>query len=179
MKARSRTLRGAAAAAVMFAVVSLAAAGASAAAGGLEAMKRLAGTWEGTNEKGQAVRLTYEVVATGSAVQETIEIQEKSRVDMVTLYHLDGDDLMLTHYCAAGNQPRMKAVSVKPGGIRFDFVDATGLVSSEAGHMRAAEFAFEGEDRLTSSWTWREKGADLFTVVVKARRVDGVPSGGN
>ena len=139
-------------------------------AAGLDTLKSLAGTWEGTNEKGQEVRLTYEIVALGSAVLETIEIQEKKKIDMVTLYHLDGDNLMLTHYCAVGNQPRMKAVAVEKDRIKFDFMDVTGLSSPDAGHMRRAEFEFHDEDRLTSRWTWHQDGEDVFTVVVNARR---------
>ena len=62
----------------------------------------LAGEWK--TEDGKA-SLTYEVIAGGTAVieRETAE----GRPSMVTLYHRDGDRLLLTHYCMAGNQPRM------------------------------------------------------------------------
>ena len=48
---------------------------------------------------------------------------------VLTVFHLDGDRLILTHYCMAGNQPRMQATSydAKKGEIRFQFLDATNL----------------------------------------------------
>jgi hypothetical protein len=39
--------------------------------------------------------------------------------EMVTVYHADGPDLVLTHYCLEGNQPRMRAKGAQ--GSRFDF----------------------------------------------------------
>jgi hypothetical protein len=50
---------------------------------------------------------------------------------MVTVYHQDGQDLRMTHYCSAKNQPRMKASSVSPDGnvVSFEFVDATNLAT--------------------------------------------------
>jgi hypothetical protein len=31
---------------------------------------------------------------------------------MVSAYHLDGEDLLLTHYCIANNQPTLRAQGV-------------------------------------------------------------------
>ena len=60
----------------------------------------------------------------------------KGKEDMITMFNLDGDRLLMTHYCACGNQPRMVA-SASPDGktITFDFLDATNLATPDAGHM--------------------------------------------
>ena len=141
----------------------------SAAAAAFERFRNLAGEWRGSNDQGHAVRLRYEVVADGTTVLEHLDIDgEKGDHNMVTAYHLDGEALMLTHYCASGNQPRMRAAS--PGGdeVAFDLVDVTG--AADGGHMHRAKFNFRGADELTSAWTWRENGEDAFTVVVEVER---------
>lgn len=136
----------------------------------LERFRALRGEWSGTNSKGETVRLVYEEVGDGSAVLERLVIKGKEPHDMVTLYHMDGDQLMLTHYCVAGNQPRMRLTSASAAEARFDFVDATGLASPGAGHMHRAVIAFDGPDRLTNSWTWYEEGKEAFTEVIRVNR---------
>ena len=59
-----------------------------------------------------------------------------SEHEMVTVYHQDGDDLLLTHYCSARNQPRMKCNGeAEPNLLRFEFVDATNMRSTNDPHM--------------------------------------------
>lgn len=147
--------------------------GASIQGGPLEPFRTLAGEWQGTNSTGESVRLVYDVLGGGSAVMERLTMpttQDHSPHDMVTLYYMDGDRLLLTHYCVAGNQPRMRLVSHDGGKARFDFLDATGLAGPEAGHMHRAVLSFEGPDRLTSSWTWFEGGKESFTEVIRVTR---------
>jgi hypothetical protein len=92
--------------------------------------------------------------------------------DMVTLYHPDGDSLMMTHYCAAHNQPRMRAGKVSPESrrIAFDFVDATNLASPDAGHMHRLVMTFEDRDRIVQEWTWREKGKETIEIFTLERK---------
>src|SRR5690349_4484997 len=94
-------------------------------------LKSLAGEWEGNTDKGK-VRLSYEVISGGNAVAERETGAQMP--EMLTVYHLDGNRLLLTHYCAAGNQPRMEATAFDPqtGELRFKFLDATNLASPGA-----------------------------------------------
>lgn len=121
-----------------------------------ETLKALAGEWAGQRDDGATVKVTYEVYSNGSAVVETITPPDEP--NMVTVYHLDGQDLRLTHYCAAKNQPRMKAKSVSPDGrlLSFEFVDATNLARPTDGHMHALEITFLDSDRIRHKWTWME-----------------------
>jgi hypothetical protein len=93
-----------------------------------EKFRALAGEWEGQRTGGGSVKVSYQVLSGGSAVVEILtELAEE--VTMVTVYHMDGNDLRMTHYCSAQNQPRMKASSVSRNArvVSFEFVDVTNL----------------------------------------------------
>ena len=84
---------------------------------------------------------------------------EGSDHEMVTVYHRDGADLMLTHYCAAGNQPRMKAAAGgDPDLLRFEFAGATNMDSAKAMHMHEAVIRFVDADHIESVWTSYQDG---------------------
>lgn len=94
------------------------------------ALQELAGTWQLTREgrEGPPGLVTYHVTSRGSVVFEEFVGKTPGGVrNMATAYHLDGDELVATHYCGAGNQPRMKATSWDPESrtLRFDFLDIT------------------------------------------------------
>jgi len=113
--------------------------GANAAA--LAQLRGLAGEWEGPLEwsggrtdKG-TMHATYYVTGNGSAVVENLGTDGVPA--MTSVYHLDGADLRMTHYCGVQNQPRLKArqIDVAKGILDFDFVDATNLRSPDAPHV--------------------------------------------
>ena len=77
---------------------------------GLEKMKKLAGTWLVADKDGKPtdqVASIIKVTAGGSIVHETLFPGQPQ--EMVSIYTVDGPDLIMTHYCVLGNQPRMKA----------------------------------------------------------------------
>jgi hypothetical protein len=125
----------------------------------LERLKSLAGTWTGKaaagGGPGEDTTVVWRVTSGGNAAMETID--PGSSHEMVTLYHLDGDKLLLTHYCAAGNQPTMRAArSANPDAIAFDFVRGSNMKPGDM-HMHSARIAFPGQDRIDSQWTsWKD-----------------------
>jgi len=123
-------------------------------------LKLLAGDWTGTATSGRPVHINYRVVSGGSAVMESIHEGPESQ--MVTLYYLDGDHLMMTHFCMANNQPRMRAdaSTSSPQAIKFTFVDVTNLSCPDAGHMHAHSIVWKDSDHVSQQWTWREKGQE-------------------
>ena len=118
-----------------------------------ETMKSLAGEWKGTGHEGKPITVTYSVVSGGAAVLETM-----ANPPMLTTYYLDGNSLMLTHYCMANNQPRMKAGAQQGKAIEFRFVDATNLKSADAGHMHDMTLTVEDANHIQQAWTWSDKG---------------------
>ena len=129
-----------------------------------ERLKELAGQWTGTGADGTVAHYTYEVVAGGSALLERCEMPHDGvPVTMLTLFTLDGPRLLLTHYCMAGNQPRMAAQEMVGNTIAFEFLDATGLDTPDEGHMHRATFHFDGPDRFTTQWTFRAGDKDVFS----------------
>jgi len=77
-----------------------------------EALKSLAGEWRGNDTMGHQAEIRFRVTRGGTAlVSELVEPNHQAQSledDMITMIHLDGDRLLLTHYCGADNQPRMK-----------------------------------------------------------------------
>jgi len=118
-----------------------------------EQLKSLSGTWEGKTPQGEMTQVSYKVTGNGSAVMNEIGGHHD---DMITMFHMDGPDkLLVTHYCTAGNQPRMKAAaSADVKTITFDFLDATNLDPKQPGHMHHLVIAFLDENHHTEEWTF-------------------------
>jgi hypothetical protein len=127
----------------------------------LAPFKALAGEWTGKMDMGDKgsfdVRAVYKVTSNGSAVVETLG--PDTPFEMVTVIHPDGDKLVLTHYCASGNQPRMKTAP-KPGTdkVKFKFTDITNLKSPTTTHMHDVTYTFVSKDQLKADWTHFENG---------------------
>ena len=78
---------------------------------------------------------------------------------MVNMYHADGDRVLMTHYCAAGNQPRMEVKATDDANrLELQFESVTNLASPDANHMHHAEYTFHGDDRLTTRWWSMQDG---------------------
>lgn len=133
-------------------------------------LRSLVGEWEGKGDMGK-VYLSYELIAGGTALVER-ERTDKTP-EMLTVYHLDGKRLVLTHYCMAGNQPRMEARSFNPGtgDLAFDFLDATNMPNPNAGHMRTVSMKLIDDKRLSSEWRFYEKGQIKMNVTAQYTRV--------
>jgi hypothetical protein len=136
---------------------------------GLEKLKALAGEWEAKTDEGTTT-VSYKVVSAGSCLLETMN--HAKNADMITVYHLDGDRLMLTHYCTLNNQPRMRADGLSAEGkkLTFKFVDATNLASPGEGHMHDLTVTFVDENHFTQEWTYYKDGKPDDTAVFRYER---------
>jgi hypothetical protein len=123
-----------------------------------EKLKSLAGSWQGKASPGSDVKVNFRVTSGGSALMSEILGEE----DMISMIHLDGDRVLMTHYCGAGNQPRFKA-TMSPDGktVNFDFLDATNLASPQAGHMNHVVFQWIDADHHTEEWTFLQDGKEM------------------
>jgi hypothetical protein len=119
-----------------------------------EAIKSLAGDWVAVGKDGKptdTIVSSIRVTSAGHTVQETLF--PGSDHEMVTMYHLDGADLVLTHYCMLGNQPRMRAEPGKEvSKIVFKFTGGTNLKSNDEHHMHEATLTIDGKDRYKAVW---------------------------
>ncbi len=122
----------------------------------LEKFKSMAGTWEGKNAQDEAVVDTYRLVAGGTAVMSENKMGSE---DMLSLFYVDGDHLLMTHFCPSGSQPRMRATASPDfKTVSFEFVDATNLPDAQKGHMSRAVYFFPDPDHYREEWTWLQDG---------------------
>jgi len=139
----------------------------------LEAMKSLAGFWKGQNNAGVPSRTKFELIAGGTAIVETTDFEAHPGESMVTVYHTDGDDVILTHYCIAGNQPRMKLAGWEPESqsLRFTFLDGANIPNRDVGHMDSAIFKLTDQDHFTTTWSWYQDGKEKWMEELTYARV--------
>lgn len=124
-----------------------------------DVLKKLQGTWvAGTGDK--TVRVIYKVTGGGTSLMETQF--PGTPTEMVSLYHLDGPNrLILTHYCAAGNQPTMALVpGAEPMEFRFDFVSGTNMKPEDM-HIHNVHYRLLGDDHIVTEWGAFAKGKPL------------------
>jgi hypothetical protein len=124
-------------------------------------LKSLAGEWQGRTTK-----VTYTVVSNGSVVME--HLQPAKEGEMITMYSLDGDRIVVTHYCSMGNQPTMQTAPspAANGKLDFAFVRVAGLSSPDDAHMSALSLSIPDKDHLAQTWTFQDHGksmSDTFT----------------
>ena len=153
--------------------------GANAAA--LTQLRGLAGEWEGSLEWTGArtgtgkMNATYYETGNGSAVVENLAVDGVP--SMTSVYHLDGADLRMTHYCGAQNQPRLKAsrIDVAKSSLDFDFVDATNLRSPDAPHVYGFEMRLLSADHITLAFLF-EAGGKRSKEFIDLKRMGHKPS---
>jgi len=172
MKTVTRTLMAGLLVAAMFGGVQ-AASSAGTGAAAFSQLKSLVGHWETEKTDRQHAELDLALTAAGSALIERFNmIEDGKAVEMITLYYLDGDQLKMTHYCMAGNQPTMRATyAPESKTLTFDFDSATNLKSPNDGHMHHAVYTFLDNDHFKTRWTFQKDQKDAFTEDVTYVRV--------
>ena len=125
-------------------------------------LKQLVGTWTGTTTmKGEQMPITviYRLSGGGSVLMETLH--PNTPMEMVSMYHRDGEDILMTHYCMLGNQPRM-ALRKNENDKILSFVckDATGMKSHDEAHMHALTLTIHDENTIEHDWTMQVNGQD-------------------
>lgn len=135
-------------------------------------IKTLAGTWKSqTSDEHKADHgeakgdppVIYKLTGAGSALVETQF--PGSNHEMVSVYHLDGEDLRMTHYCAAGNQPRVKLdrANSKPDELIFVFDGGTNLDPQKDMHIHGVKITFHDDGKVTSAWEGYAGGKKAMT----------------
>ena len=133
-------------------------------------LQSLAGEWEGKDAHGMPAKTSFQVMASKTAVIETLA--PSGMEEMITVYSVDDDGIALVHYCPTNNQPRMRAVPGE-GDARelvFSFQGATNLPSPAIGHEHQLVLQFQDKDHITEHWTWRKNDKDMEIVYKFVRR---------
>lgn len=118
----------------------------------LDRIKTLVGTWEGrvATLDGPPGTVRYELTGGGNTVVE--KLFPGTDHEMMTVYHLDGDALLATHYCAMGNQPVMKLEKSTPSELRFGFAGGTNMDPAKDVHIHSGRLRWTDGGRLESEW---------------------------
>jgi hypothetical protein len=119
----------------------------------LDRLKSLEGEWLIKDEQGQMVTgSVYKVSSNGSVIREIMF--PGSDHEMTNMYHMDGSTLVMTHYCAKGNQPRMRSVpTAEPNTIHLKFDGVTNLAVAEDYYMGDLKLTLVDQDHLVQEWT--------------------------
>jgi hypothetical protein len=140
-----------------------------------DSIKALVGEWQGSyewigkNRKGP-MNAKYYLTGNGTAVVEDLILDGSP--NMTTVYHVDGADLRATHYCAAGNQPRLKATLTDENNrlVKFHMVDITNLPNVEVGHVRDLELRLTSASRVTILFTFVGAGKESIEQIELTRK---------
>jgi hypothetical protein len=117
-----------------------------------DALQSLVGQWTSTTPAGRELMVTYTLHAKASVLMEHWHISEIS--DALTLYHMDGDILMATHYCPLCNQPRLNLAYDKGGELGFEFVSATNLGDMKDAHQHSFQIRLINDQTFWRSETY-------------------------
>jgi hypothetical protein len=127
-------------------------------------IKSLAGTWEGTlttvptaaSYQGKHLQVSLRVTSSGNAVLHEMKVPGTPD-DPITMLYMNGNRLFLSHYCDAGNRPRMVATASPDGKtITFNIVDVSG--SKSHGYMEHVVFTAIDASHHTEDWTYLMPG---------------------
>lgn len=119
-------------------------------------LSTLVGKWRGDDHN---ISVTYTLIADGSTLVEND--QPAQGANMMTMFSVDSDHLIATHYCSAGNQPQMSTkVIADPRSKYFAFflIRVTGMTTPDDWHNTGLKLLLEDKDHLTQTWTYKSAG---------------------
>lgn len=122
----------------------------------------LPGTWTATTERGPRLEVSYRLASRGSALLETFGASPAEQT--LSVYHPDGRGLMLTHYCAQGNQVRLRASEASAERVTFTYLDATNVGPGQS-VMHELVFVL-GPDTLDRTEVYRAPDGSAETSVL-------------
>ncbi len=126
-----------------------------------EHLTALIGEWQGVGEGAEQSTTSFHLTSHGSALVENLV--PTSEDAMINVYHPDGDAIVMTHYCGAGNQPRLRCE--KDGDrLVFTMTDITNWNEGDA-RMTAVTIAMPDADHMTQEWVSEMGGkSETFTM---------------
>lgn len=116
----------------------------------------LEGTWSCADSQGNLSTTRFDVTSGGSVVRETMF--PGTPHEMTNMYALDGNALVMTHYCAGGNQPSMRARAMEGNALDFDFESVRDLGGPDETYMGAMTMVFNADGTVEERWSGLKDG---------------------
>lgn len=135
-------------------------------------MKEFVGTWKGVagpDGNGMESNVSFKLTGAGTTLVETMF--EGTKNEMMSMYHMNEDELVMTHYSVAGNQPFMKYQPMPNSRyIKFEFVKGMNVDTNE-NYMRSVTFKVVDKDTLIVDWQSYEEGKPGMKAHLYLKRV--------
>lgn len=115
-----------------------------------ETFKGFEGKWAiRSGQKALPIEMTYEGGSKGSIVTEQFGKE-------LSVFYRDGQSLLMTHFCNAGNQPRLRLrENTQPGVFEFEMFDITNLQSANADHVERVIYRIVDDKTIDLEIVWK------------------------
>jgi len=122
----------------------------SAADAAFDAFKGLQGAWAiQSNGKPLTIEMTYDVGSKESIITEHFGKE-------LSVFYRDGKDFLMTHFCNAGNQPRLRLKASSPlGRYEFEMFDITNLPNPSTAHVQRIIYTIADDKHLELEIVWK------------------------
>lgn len=131
-------------------------------------MAGLAGRWVQDLPDGTQLDYEFAVTSGGHAVRETMMLGADE--EMTNMYTRDGKDLVLTHYCAGGNQVSMRVGEFEPNRMAFEFDSVRDLNAPDEIYMGQMTLVIVDEDHIEEHWSALQYESVEHENVIRLRR---------
>ena len=143
--------------------------GTSESAAAFKQLTSLVGEWQAIQDS-VPIKETYMLTANGTVLMS--ETKPANSEAMITMFTVDGDHLIATHYCSAGNQPQMATGTAGDlaKGVTFSLERVTGMKTPDDWHNTGLTLMLDDKDHMTQRWTYLYKGKTGTTTFHYARK---------
>lgn len=135
-------------------------------------LKTLAGSYQVAIEGMPApTEVSYESVSGGHALLERLNVGAPE--EMVSIYFLEGTELVMVHYCGIGNRPHLRLDRTQSTIDRLVFTydsTTTGIEAHHDAHIHGAIFKFVDADTIDVEWDFWDAGTSQHKKVFPLRR---------
>jgi hypothetical protein len=121
------------------------------------AISGLEGSWQRSDATGATSPTQFKLSSAGSVVVETMF--PGTEHEMTNVYSLDGNSLVMTHYCAGGNQPTMRATAMVGNELSFRSESVRDLGAADEPYMGEMTLVFLADGGVEQRWIGMKRGA--------------------
>ena len=120
-----------------------------------ETFRGFEGKWAiRSGQKTLLIEMTYEVGSKGSIVTEQFGKE-------LSVFYRDGQSMLMTHFCNAGNQPRLRLKeNGRPGVFEFEMFDITNLQSADADHVDRVVYRIIDDKTIDLEIVWKHSNSE-------------------